>query len=124
MIPENIIELAIKGGYWPKIRSEVTNYELELVTARETGKWQELIQKYVHVNMVLDPLFWQALGRKNKWKNWKCTKCKFQFDKQGLIACPSCSRIGHREAWRQVSLEFFDLLMTNGDTDKFWNNLK
>lgn len=115
MIPENIIKLVESSGYWPKIRSEYEKYKLELPTARETIAYQELMGKYIYLNAINDPLFWQALG---KAKGWEMEDVYELYNPQGPI------RAFKMTEWRHKALNFFDLLMTNGDTAAYWDNLK
>lgn len=84
---EEAIKLAIeKGGY------EVGEYGL-----------QTLGQKKL---MILDPLFWQALGRALGWASEK-------IDKERWLELYA----------KQHALRYFELKLINGDEKQFWNNL-
>lgn len=64
---------------------------------KEYGSWVRF-EQWVrnHANRcVLDPLFWQALGKALGWKG----------------------------AWKHYAHQYFDLLLTGGDTEKFWKEL-
>ena len=64
---KEIVEKSIKGGYFAKLQSEMVLYEIELPTARESIKYIELKEKYLNQNAVLDPIFWQSLGKACAW---------------------------------------------------------
>lgn len=56
----------------------------------------------------LDPLFWQALGKSLGWPKHEPTK--------------DSSSVGITE-WHHFAMSFYNLILTNGDTDKFWTDL-
>ena len=62
--------------------------------------------KLVCIQTVLDPLFWQALVRaldlQSKYKR---------------------RRGDYLEAWSYYAHQYFDLILTNSDTAKFWEEL-
>ena len=97
------IKLAIeKGGY------EYPYYQLHEI---------DLTSRNVIHNIVLDPLFWQALG--------KALGSDKQFPFEQEHQCPLCGdtkNTGH-EWWLWKSHRYFSLLMTGGDTENFWKDL-
>lgn len=95
MIPEHIIKLAIDGGY-----------ERERYYFDENGNWD-----YVPELDILNPFFWQALGKVNGWKH---PDSKDINEDIGLVPNGEWARNAHN---------FFDLLMTNGNTAKFWDSI-
>jgi hypothetical protein len=61
--------------------------------------------------IILDPLFWQALG---KALGWKCPRC--HINAKGCEYCDG-------KFWLEKSMEYYYLHMTGGDIDKFWKQL-
>jgi hypothetical protein len=53
-----------------------------------------------HKDTILDPLFWQALGKRLGWS-----------DVDSLTGIPM---------WREYAGQFFDLVLTDGDVEMFW----
>lgn len=102
MIPKQAIQKAIEGGWW------VTNFFG--LTAEE--------QHQAEHDAVIDPAFWQALGKVLGWKGYvgeTHSACGFSggmdsFNFDG-------------EEWNLNALKFYDLILTNGDTENFWNDL-
>ena len=74
-------------------------------TAKEAIELTNLWSQYVNDVAILDPLFWQALGKAlghgiNQRDN-----------------------VTNRLIWQQLALDYFDLVLTGGDTEKFWKEL-
>jgi hypothetical protein len=101
------IKLAIeKGGYDPhkygKTVKELREYpDIGFVVEYEDG--YKISSGFpianIQVVTVLDPLFWQALGKALGWIDYA------------------------RPQWLQYALEYFELALTSGDTEKFWKEL-
>lgn len=98
------IKLAIeKGGY---------NAELCKPSENKLGKWHsfncpETING--QKDLVLDPLFWQALGKALEERFEKSQAPSFvSFDKWD---------------WTYYAHQYFDLIMTEQSTDEFWKSL-
>jgi hypothetical protein len=92
-IPKEAIEKAIEGGW--------SNYRKEEV---DRGGYK----------IALDPSFWQALG-KGRW-----------YTKSGAALHGKIFVNIHDEPcdeWEVKALEFLDLILTNGNTEKFWQEL-
>lgn len=97
-IPKKIIELAIEGGYDP-------SWNIQAV-----DEFPELYDR-----ACLDPLFWQALGKKLGWgtyeEGWKDSS-------QGIMI------IG--EVWIRNAHNFYDLILVGGgdkSLDEFWEEM-
>jgi hypothetical protein len=58
--------------------------------------------------VALDPTFWQALSKALEWPK--------------ISAYPRESDNEH-ETWRMTAHTFYDLILTGGDTEKFWEEL-
>lgn len=86
------IKLAVeKGGYIDKPWSEMNGQPKQ--------------------EIVLDPLFWHALGKALKWP-------------EETAMCPLCESvtIGGNYAASKAH-EYFELKLSGGDTEKFWKEL-
>jgi hypothetical protein len=73
--------------------------------AIEKGGYEISDQKYAKLMSfpnVLDPLFWQALGKALGWDDFRA-------------AVPPL--------WLANALHYHELLLTGGDTEKFWKEL-
>ncbi len=99
MIPKHIIVKAIEGGW-----KSPTHYY-----------WRDY-----QGGVVIDPLFWQALGKAKGWNVEHITKDgDTAKNHRGYRIC---SKFCGKE-WLYHSTQFFDLLMTGGDIEKFWEDL-
>ena len=94
------IKLAIGKGGYKNLRVDLGS-DGNLYTFGERFHNKELDNM-----LVLDPLFWQALGKALEWRHLHGEFC----DCLGTV-------------WREKAHQYFDLLMTDGDTDKFWREL-
>jgi len=84
MIPKVAIEKAIEGGW---------NDRLYRVDMGNRSVWTH------SEALVLDPAFWQALGRALGWEEY------------------------HWKHDRTTQHRFYDLVLTGGDTEAYWNEL-
>ena len=95
MIPKNIIKKAIEGGYGNLKAHYINNVG-----------GMDIINYH---SVLLDPLFWQSLGKALDIKFEESFYYDFvSFDKWD---------------WQQNALQFFNLILTGGDVDKFWADL-
>jgi len=78
------------------------------------------------MRVILDPLFWQALGKALGWG--------IEFADMVCCICGThCFRNGDRNRthfmerpiylWQHYAHQYFDLVLTGRDTDKFWKEL-
>lgn len=118
MIPKRIIEKAIEGGWkpqnigFPKGNTDLTGFSVEgnkvIIGARSFvhyGKYEQQRdgEFWVHATQIaLDPLFWQAFGKSCGWKP---------------------EPIADFPKWKYMAKAFYDLILTGGDTDAYWNEL-
>lgn len=123
------IKLAIeKGGWQPyklkqkatelmllRTRSDYFRKRLEInnSTADEVIELEKLWNQYVTDVSVLDPLFWQALGKALGWKK--------RLTNKWLIHNLEIGK--NEETWRFYAHQYFDLVLTGGNTDKFFKEL-
>jgi hypothetical protein len=102
--------------------------------AIEKGGWRDETWMYVDKNLeadiVLDPLFWQALGKALGW-GCNCSSGNDYLgpDEQGdpiWGSCPACVVDGQYvpvKDWLAHAHAYFDLVLIGGDTEKFWKEL-
>lgn len=99
-IPKEAIEKAIAGG-WSFIHTDLpwswTGYAG--INGEHEFTWQTL---------ALDPSFWQSLGKVLGWKE--------------IGGKPSGSYF-ENYTWLGHAHRFYDLILTGGDTDSFWQDL-
>jgi len=93
MIPKQVIEKAIEAG-WPVERwGGAVAYDC--------------IVRDVWECVALIPSFWQALGKALGWSDKK--------DHEGIG--------GYYPEWQYHAQCFYDLVLTGGDTKKFWEEV-
>lgn len=95
LIPKEAIELAIEGGWQVFLHPKTGNYvhNEDKHALPFALDWQEI---------ALDPDFWRALGKVLEWDNPE-TEDYFE--------------------WHIQAMNFYDLVLTNGDTAQFWREL-
>lgn len=74
---------------------------------KRTGFPDDVLERFALNNppyILMDADFWQALGKALGWEN-----CKF----------PLCSKTH----WKEHAHEYFDLVLTGGDTEQFFKDL-
>jgi hypothetical protein len=105
MIPKQAIEKAIEGGY-----------KIDLA-------WFVDLPVYAHAQIIIDPDFWQALGKALGWLN----HCPANIDHKPTtnpLECPECGcSYNGAQIWKDSAHRFYDLILTGGDTEKFWDDL-
>lgn len=71
--------------------------------------------------VVLEPAFWQALGKALNWSGWMCRNCR--LGKVLKICGCNNAEAFLIKPWLYYALRFFELRMTGGDEEKFWKEL-
>lgn len=97
-IPAHIVERAIDGGWDDLVHGD--------------DNWQ--------YRAALDPLFWQTLGKALGWvsvKHKHPDDCACGYTKCEMVE----TTVLHH--WKQNALRFYDLILTGGDTEKFWDEI-
>ena len=113
---KNAIQKAIEGGY-----------EKERYYFDENGNWD-----YVEDLYLLDPLFWQCLGKAMGWKDEVCGRCGgyLQENKSVVNNARLCGE--NSDCWDSgLTIEtykyhwhnFIDHIADGGTPDDFFNNL-
>lgn len=104
---ENIIKKAIQGGYEQPdilINGRITIEDGKLVGGLYPGAF-----------CVMDPLFWQALGKALKWKDWLCEECWSPQYEKGATYCTRCKYLKtFRPEWLLKAVAFHELNLTEG----------
>ena len=116
------------GGWWYKWKTEDENgEEIEL----ENPCCFDHIQ--YQYPLLFDPLFWQALGKHQGWKEkykhriiselrpaLRCIDC----DKKPMVGDGMCyGNIRIKHEWLENWHSFIDHIANGGDIDEFFNNL-
>lgn len=75
--------------------------------------------------IVLDPLFWQALGKALGWPMYGCESCFTMFDlkKLGSVICSNCGHHGAVRSSTYQACRYIRRTFIGGDTEKFWTHL-
>jgi hypothetical protein len=94
MIPKQAIELAKRRGWKPAEYRHRLHYRTGGKNGR--GTTQTTSASITEHEIALDPTFWQALGKALGWI---------------------------KEYWWPRAMKFYDLILTGGDTDAYWNEL-
>ena len=116
-ILQDILELAFQGGYPYRDDPDGNPYTEE-----------------DHYRIVCSQEFWVSLGKALGWEKSTVT---FKVKKKEISAVSRKGTIYYtRDAhtitrpvrnakmkWKRIAREFFDLLLTGGDTEKFWADL-
>lgn len=100
---EEVLKLAIEGGY-KQFNAPRKNY-IEIDRA------------------LLDPLFWQALGKSLGWKK----KCSIKYEEGGVYlekeAREYISKTVNMDMWQYQMHRFIDHLASGKDADSFFSAL-
>jgi len=108
---EQAIKKAMEGGWgtsntYLNLKSEMST--VRLPTAREMDAYQEIATKYIHTIALLDPLFWQALGKAEGWEG------EMYIEGKG---------VRNVKDWLHNWHLFIDHLANSGILDDFFNKL-
>lgn len=111
MIPKSAIEKAIRGGWNEEVQSWLKEADGDWNKLR-SYQYQEMFGILEQYKIVLDPTFWQALGKALGWQETGKKVGKFYSDKfyNDTIVVAKAQRLTR-------------LILTGGDTEKFWTDL-
>lgn len=108
MIPKKVLELACEGGWELRggfVPTGVTalptgnpSFSLRFEDPDTKKPWHESVG---WEEIALDPAFWQALGKQLGW-------------------APMGEATVEKGSWFSYAHGFYDLILTGGDTEKFW----
>jgi hypothetical protein len=92
----NAIKLAIeKGGY-----------------DKDIANSNQFSRERTEAEIILDPLFWQALGKALGWG-----------ENAGIKSSDIENTWLPLSGWKYHAHQYFDLVLTGGDVEKFWKEL-
>lgn len=117
-IESAIKEAIMKGGYHPVAEVEVVGEEVFTFGERIDSN-----------KCLLDPLFWQALGKARGWEEFICPdlRCQHQYslppDHEGEIRCPQCDRHGAKDPSEFFNLRLISHLHKGMDAESFFTTL-
>lgn len=107
-IPKEIIAKAVEGGWKKQLSRKGIDHYLEMDEA--------------HAAVVLDPLFWQALGKALGWADTFDNVTKgIRFNTNGESVMTEVHR--GEVVWQHYVHCFYDLILTGQPTEKFWADL-
>lgn len=106
---EKAIKLAIEGGWRPAEMKATQIFDVE-------GNWagSHLVKNTSESEMLLDPLFWQALGKSLGWvDSLEVIENQSTGEPEEIIS----------ESWKIQWHDFIDYLADGGSPDKFFEEL-
>lgn len=104
-----IIKKAVEGGYEGLTLKDI-----------ETHNYDE----FSYLEMTQDPLFWSCLGKSLGWEDSKCSgKCGSVYPEyvNGCVRCGKGVDLDPNMLYH--ALRYFELVLTQGDTEQFWSDL-
>jgi hypothetical protein len=117
MIPKQAIEKAISGGWKPPLFRDAENLQWRIseeVAGVEFWVDEDEVYTVMFAEIALDPSFWQALGKALGWPE------KYEWAQTDDFGdCIELSEI----SWIYQADRFYHLILTGGDTEKFWAEL-
>lgn len=119
---EKAIKKALQGGY----REKGTTFEFLRMfpTCLEFWLDNKSTGIYSPFQILLDPLFWQALGKAEGWQKepYLCPDCRVIGTGKGNHM-NECKIKDRKHDWQTYWHSFIDHLANNGSIDEFFNNL-
>lgn len=106
---ETAIRKAIEGGYKDNLSSLPIRFEKTYVFWGEANSESEVAMMYF-CDILLDPLFWQALGKAEGWNSYILDE-----KDEGKIVPPN--------EWKIKQFEFIDHIQQGKDIDSFFKDL-
>lgn len=103
---DKAITLAIEKG----------KYKKQLGSGGARGLFESEVNE-----LLLDPLFWQALGKALGWASIVVLPVTYT-NKFDLTCCLKRNNY-YKSEWKYHALRFFELKLTDGDEEKFWEEL-
>lgn len=111
MIPKEAIEKAIEGG-WKPLAVEVGLkwiYDEDGVHWYNPEETRDGSVTFGFHEIALDKTFWQSLGK--------------ALGKEGIELTRSHENWDTEPWWQYAARRFYDLILTGGDIEKFWNEV-
>lgn len=98
MIDKRAIEIALEHGWDDTNHAFATDGAVDTDFCMRVGSWC-----YDFRTVALDPTFWQSLGN--------------------ALGKPNRVSLQHLQWWLAAATSFYDLTLTGGDTQAFWDDL-
>ncbi len=114
-IPRHVIEKAIAA------EGRGQGWAADAVMVFEKLKMFGVLTHEEYCSIALDPLFWQAIGKALGWADWYCMGPEFLWSNDEIYCRGSDSY--NLNQWQYETYRFYDLILTGGDTEKFWNEI-
>lgn len=106
IIPKEVIEKAIEGG-WKGLYMDEDGITVDTQSQIAWGRTKTGLGRHLPLQVIaLDRTFWEALGKALGWD----------------IAYGSYGN-DTMEEWQSRAMTFFNIILTNGDTDAFWEKV-
>ena len=108
---QTAIEDAVRGGYRDDFEPSIlmsTENLIEVLTAKHTHR------------VLLDPAFWQCLG---KQRGWVCRHCEGTGQAKNRDKCFKCGGEGWDDLWERNWHSLIDHLAQGGSVEEFFTNL-
>lgn len=130
-IPKRAIELAIEGGWEPfKTIGVVGDGSWDKIDFERYGYSapQNLDKTLASINIyriALTSEFWQSLGKSLGWSDLDQCGHKYPSNGDGRYSdiCKICGRKFTPGTWQEKAHRFYDLILTNVDTEQYWAEL-
>lgn len=125
-IPKRIIELAIEGEWGDYhslnfVNEYWVNVNLKATTVIEEDHQEKTVQQTTALpihSVILDKHFWIALGKKLGWdSDYHHSLTQMAGDEM------LSGKIMRRNSAEYKTHELYDLILTDGNTDKFWEDI-
>ena len=100
--------MACNHGYYTSLKNKMMQYYIDLPTARETIEFQNFRKELVYKSVILDPLFWECLGKAKNWGTTEKTGPKTWYWKANVL-----------EKWHRM----IDHLAEGGTIESFFETL-
>lgn len=124
MIPKLAIEKAIEGGwkniYLPNVPFEVKITESKYLVVTHSNGHEVVVCPIAEI--ALDPTFWQCLGKMLEWGD-SCCHCNEHGFYEVYRHQAVCGLSSARAPWQIRAERLYHLILTGGDTHKFWDEL-
>jgi hypothetical protein len=117
MIPKEIIEKAIEGGWKRGVDASKNVFSFDIYESGIVYSVDPVM--YIDAEeMIIDPLFWQSLGKALGWDKEDEENLKLYHASGGYGRMPVTIY-----KWNKNAHNFYNLLLTSGNTEKFWKDL-
>lgn len=114
---QQAIKLAIEGGYDARWHEEWGAYR-----SKAKEGWRALSTHLIDEQILLDPLFYQSLGKSLGWGECSCGCHPARGHEKGFVNCIHCKHIRH-PGYLYHAHRFLDHVMEGKDAEEFFREL-